>query len=40
MAGLGILIAFFGYAILYWGVEAIQGNNQPHFVTYVFPWSN
>lgn len=38
MAGVGLFIAFFGYALLYYGVNAIQGNSQPKFVTYVFPF--
>lgn len=40
MAGVGLLIAFIGYAVLYYGVNAIQGNSQGSFVSYVFPFAS
>jgi hypothetical protein len=38
MMGFGMIIAFIGYTIVYWGVQAIQIHDQPNFQTYVFPW--
>lgn len=38
MAGVGLFIAFFGYALLYYGINAIQGNSQGTFMSYVFPF--
>jgi hypothetical protein len=40
MAGVGLFVTFFGYALLYYGINAIQGNSQAKFVTYVFPFGN
>lgn len=39
MTGVGIILAFFGYAAVYWGVNAIQGNSQPQFITQVIPFA-
>lgn len=35
MAGVGLVIAFVGYAILYYGINAIQGHSQKTFVSYL-----
>lgn len=39
MIGIGLFIIVFGYAIVYWGVEAIQGHSQDSFVDYIFPFT-
>lgn len=39
MTAIGLLLAFFGYAIIYWALNAIQGNSQQSFITYVFPFA-
>jgi hypothetical protein len=36
--GLGLIIMYIGYAIIYWGVNAIQGKRQDTFVTYILPF--
>lgn len=38
MTGVGLLLIVLGYAIVYWGVQAIQGKPQGSFVSYVFPF--
>ena len=39
MTGVGIVLFFVGYAVLYWGVNAIQSNTQTPFVESVFPFA-
>ena len=38
MAGVGLIVAVIGYAILYYGINAIQGKSQGAFITYVLPF--
>ena len=38
MTGLGLMVAFIGYCIVYWGIQAIQLNDQPPFMSYIAPW--
>jgi len=38
MIGIGLVMSAFGYAIIFWGINAIQGKDQPPFMTYVFPF--
>lgn len=38
MAGIGLFLITIGYAIIYWGVNAIQGKKQKPFVSYIFPF--
>lgn len=38
LLGFGLMIAYLGYAILYWGVEAIQGKPQDSFASYLLPF--
>jgi len=41
MTGIGLVIAFIGYCIVYWGITAItQDHDQSPFMDYVFPWRN
>jgi hypothetical protein len=35
--GLGLIIAYIGYAIVFWGVAALQGRKQPSFGYYLLP---
>lgn len=37
--GIGLIMMLYGYAIIYWGVNAIQGKPQDKFVTYIFPFA-
>lgn len=39
MSGIGLFLVAFAYAILYWGVNAIQEKDQGAFITYVFPFA-
>jgi hypothetical protein len=36
--GLGMIVAFLGYAILYWGIQSLQGNTQDPFVKSILPF--
>jgi hypothetical protein len=40
MTGVGLFMISLGYAIVYWGIQAIQGNPQGSFVSYLFPFGN
>ena len=37
MMGVGMIVMYLGYAIIYWGVNAIQSKSQPSFVSYLIP---
>lgn len=39
MTGIGLILVAIGYAIVYWGIQAIQGNQQDSFISYVFPFA-
>ena len=39
MMGLGIVVMYLGYAILYWAIEAIQGNSQDSLSSYIIPFA-
>lgn len=39
MTAIGLFVFFLGYAVLYWGLQAVQGNSQQSFVTYIVPWA-
>lgn len=39
MAGIGLLVSYLGYAVVYWALESIQGNAQPSFSNYLFPFT-
>jgi hypothetical protein len=39
MTGIGLFLGAISYAIIYWGVQAVQGNHQGTFMSYVFPFS-
>lgn len=39
MTGIGLFLIALGYAIVYWGVHAIQGKSQGSFVSYLFPFA-
>lgn len=39
MTGIGLIVFAFGYAVAYWGTNAIQQQSQPSFATYVFPFA-
>lgn len=38
MAGIGLVLLGISYAIMYYGIEAIQGNQQKSFASYVLPF--
>jgi hypothetical protein len=38
MTGIGLFFVSLGYSVVYWGVQAIQGNSQGSFVSYLFPF--
>jgi hypothetical protein len=40
VSGVGVILAFIGYTVLYYGVNAIQGNSQGTFMSYVFPFGS
>lgn len=40
MTGLGLILLQIGYAVVYWGLQAIQGNSQDSFVSYVLPFAS
>lgn len=40
MTGVGLFMVALGYAIVYWGVQAIQGHTQGSFVSYLFPFAS
>lgn len=39
MAGVGLFVWLLGYAIFYWALQAIQGNAQSSFASYIFPFA-
>ena len=39
MAGVGLFLFLFGYALLYWGIQSVEGNNPPSLLTYVVPFA-
>jgi hypothetical protein len=39
VAGLGLLLAFVGYAAFSWGWNSATGKQQPSFVTQIFPFA-
>lgn len=39
MTGIGIIILYWGYACVSWGVNAFQGNSQSPFVSQIFPFA-
>jgi hypothetical protein len=38
MIGIGLFILAFGYAVVYWGINAIHGKSQGDFISYIFPF--
>lgn len=40
MTGLGLILIQLGYAVVYWGLQAIQGNPQDNFVSYILPFAS
>lgn len=38
MMGFGLIVAFIGYCLIYWGVQGIQGKDQAPFISYVIPF--
>jgi hypothetical protein len=38
VTGIGLILAFWGYAITVYGERGIQGESQCSFMTYVIPW--
>lgn len=40
MTGVGLFLIALGYSIVYWGVQAIEGNTQQGaFTTYLLPFA-
>lgn len=39
MAGLGLVVMFIGYTVIFWAVQAIQRKDQAPFTHYIFPWN-
>lgn len=39
MTGIGLIVFAFAYAIIYWGINAIQEQSQDTFSSYIFPFS-
>ena len=39
MTGIGLLLIYLGYAIIYWSLNSIQGNQQDSFAKYLFPFA-
>lgn len=40
MTGIGLFLIALGYSVFYWGYNAIQGNSQGAFVSYLFPFAS
>lgn len=38
MSGIGLVVSYIGYCILYWALQSIQGKTQPSFAKYLFPF--
>jgi hypothetical protein len=38
MIGIGLFLIVIGYSIIYWGINAVQGNSQDNFISYIFPF--
>ncbi len=36
--GLGLIVSYIGYAVLYWTIQAFQGNSQDSFTSYLLPF--
>jgi len=39
MMGLGMFLFLFGYASLYWAIQAIQGKTQSAYLSYLLPFA-
>ena len=39
MSGLGIIVMYVGYAVIYWALQAFQGNSQDSFISYILPFA-
>ena len=37
--GLGMIVMYVGYAILFWTIQAFQGNSQDSFTSYLLPFA-
>ena len=40
MTAIGLFSMFLGYCLIYWALQAFEGNQQDSFVTYIFPGAN
>lgn len=39
MMALGMIVFLFGYASLYWAIQAIQGKSQNAYLSYLLPFA-
>lgn len=37
MTGLGMIVLYLGYAVIYWAIQSFQGNSQDSFISYLIP---
>jgi uncharacterized membrane protein YdbT with pleckstrin-like domain len=39
MSGIGLIVSYLGYAVLYWALQSFQGNQQSSFISYILPFA-